>query len=159
MATNSTNRSRHAFSLMELLLVVAITLILSAVSIPVFVRSLEGNQLKTAARSINRMHRYARAMSVLKGTEMAFEYNSTNRLLTVSAGTNTVPLIKREIPEKVTLESFTLLPDEELDEFPPVFYSTSGQCVDYAITLTDTREKRITVEIDGIAGSARFKDE
>ena len=53
---------------MELLLVIVITLIISAISIPVFVKSLEGNQLKTAAKNVGRMHRYARAMSVLRGT-------------------------------------------------------------------------------------------
>lgn len=150
--------NRRGFSLLELLLVVAITLILSAVSIPVFVRSLEGNQLKTAARSINRMHRYARAMSVLKGTTMFFQYNPTNKIVSVSAGTNRVPLLKRDLPEKVTVASLTSGRDE-LREFPPIEYTTSGQCMDYAVTLTDLHNHRITVEIDGIAGSARFKDE
>lgn len=145
---------------MELLLVVAIMLIISAISIPVFVRSLEGNQLKTAARSVSRMHRYARAMAVLKGTPMMFHFNPTNKFLTVTAGTNAVPLLKRQIPEKVTLESVTLLSqDETLDEFPPIEYSTSGQCIDYTVSLADTRDHRISVEIDGIAGSVRFEDE
>lgn len=145
---------------MELLLVIAITLIISAISLPLFVRSVEGNQLTTAARSVNRMHRYARAMSVLKGTPMVFAYNATNNLFTVSAGTNTVPLIKRELAIKVSLEEFTV-PDNRvgLDELPSAHYTTSGQCLDYSVTLSDTRDKKIIIKIDGIAGSVRFEDQ
>lgn len=144
---------------MELLLVVAITLILSAVSIPVFVRSLEGNQLKTAARSVNRMHRYARAMAVLKGIPVYFQYDSEERIMTVSTATNTPPMIQRAFPEKVSLKEFTCESDDSFDEDPLVKYSTSGQCADFTLTLTDTSNHEITVEIDGIAGSARFEDE
>ena len=143
---------------MELLLVIVITLIISAISIPVFVKSLEGNQLKTAAKNVGRMHRYARAMSVLRGTPASLNYNVTNRLLTVTLGSNSVAIAKREIPEKIELIDFTLLPDERFDAFENQIYS-NGQCADFAVTLRDSQEHEILLTVDGIDGSVKFEDQ
>ena len=149
---------KKGFTLMELLLVIVITLIISAVSIPIFVQSLEGNQLNTAAKNVGRMHRYARAMSVLRGTPASLNYSATNQVLTVTLGTESAPLVKREIPEKIEIIDFTLLPDEQFDEFPSIVY-TGGQCVDYAVTLRDSKDNEILLTIDGIDGSVKFEDQ
>lgn len=143
---------------MELLLVLVIVLIISAISIPVFVRSLEGNQLKIAAKNVGRMHRYARAMSVLRSTPATLDYNSTNQLLSVALDTNSQPLATREIPEKIVLIDFTRLPDERCDSFETMTYS-NGQCVDFELTLRDTEQNEILLTVDGIDGSVTFEDQ
>jgi prepilin-type N-terminal cleavage/methylation domain-containing protein len=154
----STCHSRRGFTLMELLLVIVITLILSAISIPMFVNSFEGNQLKVAARSVSRMHRYARSMSVLRGTPAIFEYNPTNQQLRVSLSTNDTALVARSIPEQITFSDFTFLPDDSVDAFPTLTY-TDGQCADYALTLTDDKQNEIRLTVDGIGGSVKIEDQ
>ncbi len=143
---------------MELLLVVVISLVMTSIAIPVFTGSLEGNQLKSAARIFNRTHKYARSMAVLKGTEMFLHFNETNNVLSVSAGTNEVPLIKREIPEKIRVSDL-MVDEESNDDFEPIIYAISGQCPNYSVTFSDSNDGQIEIEIDGIAGAVNISDE
>lgn len=64
------------FTLLEVLLVVVILLITSALAVPSFIRSFRGAKLRSAARAVVMSHRYARAMAVLKQTDAAILYDS-----------------------------------------------------------------------------------
>lgn len=66
--------NRRAFTLIELLLVVAIVGIASAIVIPRFVNSLKGAKIKTAARTISMSCRYARGTAVLHQQQMALVF-------------------------------------------------------------------------------------
>jgi len=68
-------RSRRAFTLIELLLVVVITLLAAGVAVPSFIRSYRGAKLRTSARAVVMSHRYARGMAVLKQTHVAALYD------------------------------------------------------------------------------------
>ena len=61
---------KRAFTLIEVLLVVAIIGVVTAVSTPYFVRSIRGNRLRVAARTVVMAGRYARSMAVLRQTEL-----------------------------------------------------------------------------------------
>jgi prepilin-type N-terminal cleavage/methylation domain-containing protein len=82
--TSATGRARasssaavcRGFTLLEVLLVVVILLITSALAVPSFIRSFRGAKLRSAARAVVMSHRYARAMAVLKQTEAAILYDS-----------------------------------------------------------------------------------
>lgn len=56
---------------MEMLVVVVIALLIAAIAIPSFVRSLQGQRLRTSARTFVIAHKYARNMAVLRQTRMA----------------------------------------------------------------------------------------
>jgi prepilin-type N-terminal cleavage/methylation domain-containing protein len=68
---SSISNLKSAFTLIELMLVVVITLLASALAIPSFVRSMRGAKLRASTRSVLMCHRYARSMAVLQQTPVA----------------------------------------------------------------------------------------
>lgn len=67
---------RSAFTLIELLLVVVISLLAAALAVPSFVRSFRGAKLRTSARTVVMGHRYARGMAVLRQVPVAVLYDA-----------------------------------------------------------------------------------
>lgn len=61
----------RGYTLVELLLVVAVMLITSALAIPLLARSIEGTRLRAGARMVATAHRYARGMAVLHQAQIA----------------------------------------------------------------------------------------
>jgi prepilin-type N-terminal cleavage/methylation domain-containing protein len=78
-----THSHRKGFSLIELMLVVAVIGIASAVTLPSFYRSLRGNRLRTAGRAVVIAGRYARSMAVMKQQVMVVEFNLTRSEISV----------------------------------------------------------------------------
>jgi prepilin-type N-terminal cleavage/methylation domain-containing protein len=68
-------RGGMAFTLIELLLVIVIISVVSAVTVPSFVRSMRGNQRRGAARMVVSAGRYARSMAVLTQKPMALVFD------------------------------------------------------------------------------------
>ena len=66
---------RNGFTLIEIILVVVISLILMGVSLPYFAHAYKGSKLKAAARTVNRMARYARSMAIMRETTMTVVLN------------------------------------------------------------------------------------
>lgn len=67
---NRYGRRRRAFTLVEILLVMAIIAVVSAITVPSFVRSIRGNRLRTAGRTVVAVARYARSMALLHQNEI-----------------------------------------------------------------------------------------
>lgn len=61
--------------MIELLLVVAISLIAAGIAIPLFARSYQGSQLRTSVRTVVMAAKYARSMSVLQQKQMALLFD------------------------------------------------------------------------------------
>ncbi len=59
-------RSTRAFTLVEMILVLTIIGVVVAVTMPSLVRSIKGNRLRTASRTVVTAGRYARSMAVMK---------------------------------------------------------------------------------------------
>ncbi len=81
------HRERYAvsaFTLVEMLLVVAIIGIATIVVLPSFVRSMRGYRLRVACRSVVMAGRYARSMAVMKQAEMTVTFDLDSG--TVSVG-------------------------------------------------------------------------
>jgi len=66
---------RNGFTLMEVILVLVIVVIISAVSLPYFAGSYKGTKLRTASRTMNRMAKYARSMAIMRETTMTIVLN------------------------------------------------------------------------------------
>jgi prepilin-type N-terminal cleavage/methylation domain-containing protein len=70
------NRQRRTgFTLIEILLVVAIMAIASAVAVPMFARSFRGAKLRNSLRTVTMMHRNAQSKAVLGQRYMALLYD------------------------------------------------------------------------------------
>ena len=76
-----TLNTQQAFTLIEVLLVVMIILITTAIAIPSFVQSFRGAKLRTSARSVVMMHRLARAKAVLGQKRIAVIFDSKKQEL------------------------------------------------------------------------------
>ena len=86
--TRDFGRPRRAFTLIELLLVVVIMLLASAIAVPSFVRSYRGAKLRTSARAVVMSHRYARGTAVLKQVEVAVLYDAKKNTIEIVSVTD-----------------------------------------------------------------------
>ncbi len=79
-----TGRSTRGFTLVEILLVVTILLILSAISAPYLVKSIRGNRLRAATTAVVQAGRYARSIAILSQREMVLTFDLKNAVIRVA---------------------------------------------------------------------------
>jgi prepilin-type N-terminal cleavage/methylation domain-containing protein len=77
-------RASAAFTLIEILLVLAIIGILSAVVVPSVVRSMGSSERRMAVRTVVAAGRYARSMAVLKQVQVVLEFDLAKHAVRVS---------------------------------------------------------------------------
>ncbi len=75
---------KRGFTLIEMLLVIIIIGIISAIAAPQFAKSMKGNRLRTAARSVVGAGRYARSMAVIHQRPMVITFDLENSSLVVA---------------------------------------------------------------------------
>lgn len=75
--------------MIEVILVVVIAVILLGVSLPHFAHTYKGSTLRSAARTINRMTRYARSMAIMRETTMTVVLNAQSREVFLGGPTQT----------------------------------------------------------------------
>ena len=86
--------SRHAFTLIELLLVVAIIAVMTAVTLPSFVQSIRGRRLQVATRTVVMAGRYARSMAVMSQQEYALRFDLDEARITVGPAQRRGPVAR-----------------------------------------------------------------
>lgn len=159
---------RKGFTLIEILLVVAIMAVATAVTLPTFVSSIRGSRLKTAARSVIMAGRYARSMSLLQQQEMVLTFDLTagtfsvhpavasvvsNRVVGASGDADSV---RRKLHEdgRVKFVSVDLTAEsapEVTEGNCTVVYRSNGLCTPYRVVLRDEHGSVVVVEVDALS--------
>lgn len=80
---HGTGTSTTGFTLVEILLVVSILLILSAISAPYLVKSIRGNRLRAATTAVVQAGRYARSIAILSQKEMVLTFDLKDAVIRV----------------------------------------------------------------------------
>ena len=71
----SKDKRRAGFTLIEVILVAVVITIISGIAFPYFAGSYKGNKLRLSARTISRMARYARSMSIMREKPLTLVLN------------------------------------------------------------------------------------
>jgi len=66
---------KQGFTLMEVILVLVVMLIISGIALPHFAGTFKGSQLRTSARTIERMSKYARSMAIMREETLTIALN------------------------------------------------------------------------------------
>ncbi len=173
---------RGGFSLLEIILVLTIILIASAIAIPSFVRSYEGARLNTSARTIAMASKYARNMAVLRQQHMAILFDTRrNEIEILSLGEGAahgdrgmflderagVDRRSAGDTEQASVSSLMVRPMEEGVRIIEVSdmqgqqrhggiywvnYHPSGISDKYTVRLMDGRDRTVRMEVDHISG-------
>ena len=140
----------HGFTLMEMLLVMAIVALVLAVAPPLLSAAMPGLQLKGAARELAAALRQTRSRALTLGGETALELDLQGHRARITGSAQTVPL-----PEALDITLVTA--DQELDDdqhgrirFYPDGTSTGGR-----ITLRHG-DSGYEVDVDWLTGRVRL---
>ena len=139
-----------AFTLIELLLVLAIIGISTAIIVPSFVQSMKGNRLRAATRSVSKAGRYARSIAVLKQKTITVTFNLTNSTIYIVGGDGSDNITRKL--DRVTVEFLDSSEEgSAADEKRSIVYQTNGRCTPYAIRITGEDGSFTEVHVDALA--------
>lgn len=138
---------RSAFTLIELLLVVVIVGIASAIALPRFAQSYKGAKLRSATRTVAMMSRYARNTAVLHQKDVAvIFYPDRNELEMVSIGGDTMSTDRERFLDSRDERAVAGLLDDDdrdaADEAPPPIESEMVRKLPDGVQI-------LNVEVDG----------
>ncbi len=175
------NKKSLGFTLIEMLLVLVLIGIISAITIPQFVNSMRGNRLRVGVRAVVMSGRYARSMAVMKQTDILLTFNIDEGTITVDEVSVTDAAVKdlmsdesddfddeeSEAPQPVIKR--TELLSRKLDQVSfeyveidgdiisssscTVVYSSNGRCSPYTVKVSDDQGKSVEVEVDALSAA------
>ena len=142
----------RGFTMIELLLVVVIIGIAIGVTMPSLVRSIRGQRLKSAARTMVTVARYARSMAVLKQTDLTLSFNFATGQIDLTSTNVSLPRFTRMI-EGVNITSVKVEGRDDVTEgFCTVNFKRNGICQPFTVKIIDRHGNYVVVKVDALAG-------
>lgn len=149
-------RQAAAFTLIEVLLVVVVMGIVAAIALPSFVRSIQGQRLSVAARTLTTVARYARSMAVLKQSDLGLTFNLANGQVDLVAFNTSLPSFSRAV-NGVRLQEVTIEGADPVTEGTcSVRFLRNGVCDPFAVTIVDPNGNYVILKVDAL-GSVKSK--
>ncbi len=147
------------FTLVEILLVVVIILIATAIAVPTFRGTFQSTQMRDAVRSTVRISRYARSQSILRQQPCVLDF--TNGLVRLSCGGGTNgpagEQITRRFPEDIQIADFESVRSE--NDKKRVIFHASGMNDGFEVTLRDRNDRRTVIACDPYSGKIKVEEE
>ncbi len=172
---------KSGFTLIEMLLVLVVIGIISAVTIPQFVNSIRGNRLRVGVKSVVMAGRYARSMAVMKQADILLTFNIDEGTIVVDEVALTAAavedlksddsfdsededavkpemaitrteLISRKL-DQVSFESVEIDGDVITSGSGAVVYSSNGRCHPYTVKISDGQGKSVVIEVDALSAA------
>ena len=154
-------RSRErAFTLLELLIVLLLVGLASALVVPRMVASLPGVQLKSAARAVAASLRYARSQAVFETVPYAASLDGRRGLLVVEpAEEPEAPERRRvyELPEGIEARVLDGEAAGEDTEDRRVLFFPRGDSSGGRVVLRDPRQREYAITVDPITGTVEVE--
>lgn len=146
------SRFRSGFTMIELLLVIVIIGIAIGIAMPSFVRSIQGQRLGSAARTLVTVARYARSMAVLRQSDLTLSFNLANGQIDLISTNVTLPRFTRMI-EGVNIASVHIEGKEPAaDGTCSVEFRRNGVCRPFTVKIVDRHGSYVIVKVDALAG-------
>lgn len=138
-ATRGRLTGPRAFTLVEILLVLAILSITTVVSMPYLVSSIRGNRLRVASATIVKAGRYARTMALLHTQEMKLVFDLDGAAIRVDPRYETPPPPRDESP-----------PPEPAADRPPAPRGDSGKTDPEPPAIVSSPRLQISRQLDSV---------
>jgi general secretion pathway protein H len=174
-ACRNRQRTRSAsggFSLFELLVVILIIGLISALVTPRMTASLPGVKLKSAARAVAASLRYARSRAVSESRPYIALFDGTQKRLAVepvetrldAVGSNDIRKIldmselqnAYEFPDEIQFDVEDTRDADEGADLVPIFFFPGGDSTGAKIVLRNLRRKQYTITVDTITGRVKI---
>jgi prepilin-type N-terminal cleavage/methylation domain-containing protein len=145
---------RNGFSLVELVLSLAVLLIITTMAIPVMVRSLQTYQLNSTASQLAGMLKFAKFDAIRQNTKVScqIKQSGTNWLVWVDSNGNTVP--DGAEPQMIIGGSFTLLPASSVPSPTPITNTLGPGFSGYSWVVLSGSNTSITYDQRGVIDAA-----
>lgn len=155
--SNRPSAFSRAFTLIELLLVIVLLAIITAIVVPSFVRSIQGQRLSTAARTLATVSRYARSMAVLKQTDLVLTFNLANGQVDLVSSNTSLPSFSRVV-QGVRLAEVAIEGAEPVQEgVGKVQFRRNGVCSPFVVTIMDPKGNSVRLSVDAL-GRVKSKE-
>lgn len=141
---------------MEILVVVAITLVAAGIALPSFMRAMQGQRLRTAARTVVTSHKYARNMSVLRQQPMALLVDRINGEIEIVELANRHSANARDVFLSARAEgakAFSRADEKAVDEtekVAPEIKTSEARPLDRGVKVAEFRSDGRVVSRDGV---------
>lgn len=151
--------------------------IVTAVVLPNFVKSIRGNRLRTAVRSVVMLGRYARSMAVLKQRDLVVTFNLDEGSIVLEEIVMKAVAEPESSPEddegepttRYRVDSRTAMLARKLDRViieyvevdglfaksgkSSIIYSSNGRCTPYIVKVADMDGASTLIEVDALSSA------